>query len=189
MKILPTNLPGVLLVELEVHADRRGHLIESWQQANYEAAGMNVPMVQDNFSYSTAGVLRGLHFQHPHGQAKLISVVQGEIYDVAVDVRRGSPTFGRWFAARLSQDNHRQLFIPSGYAHGFCVLGDAACVAYKCSDRYYSEAARTIAWNDPQLNIPWPITNPVLSEKDAAAPCLDAFPVDDLPSFGANGDA
>lgn len=187
MNILPTDLPGVLLVELEVYADSRGYLLETWQQSNYAAAGIDVPMVQDNLSYSTAGVLRGLHFQHPHGQSKLVSVVHGEIYDVAVDVRRGSPTFGRWFAACLSHTNHRQLFIPAGFAHGFCVLSEAACVAYKCSDQYHSETARTIAWNDPRLNIPWPIANPILSAKDAAAPGLDAFPVNNLPDFDANG--
>ncbi len=183
MQIIPTGLPGVILVELDVHTDHRGYLLETWQQASYEAAGIDVPLVQDNLSYSTAGVLRGLHFQHPHGQAKLVSVTKGEIFDVAVDIRRGSPTFGHWVAERLSQHNHRQLFIPAGFAHGFCVLSDGALVAYKCSDTYHPEIAMTIAWNDPRLSIPWPIADPVLSAKDAAAVGLDGFPADMLPVY------
>jgi dTDP-4-dehydrorhamnose 3,5-epimerase len=187
MKIIPTELAGLVMVEPQVHTDLRGYLVEHWKHSSYAAAGIPELPLQDNLSYSTKGVLRGLHFQHPVGQAKLVSVLAGEIYDVAVDVRVGSATFARWFATRLSCDNRRQLFIPVGFAHGFCVVSDSALVSYKCSQEYQPELARTILWCDPRLAIPWPVANPTLSEKDACAVTLAEQSVDALPAFEARG--
>jgi dTDP-4-dehydrorhamnose 3,5-epimerase len=186
MKTLPTELPGLVLVETARHPDARGYLLETWKASSYVAAGIDTPMLQDNVSFSYRGVLRGLHFQHPHDQAKLVGVMQGEIYDVAVDVRAGSPTFGRWFGTLLSQDNGRQLFIPTGFAHGFCVLSETALVSYKCSAEYHAPSTRTLLWSDPQLGIDWPVNDPLLSEKDAMAPTLAQMPLDQLPRFDAS---
>lgn len=184
MKIHPTELPGLLLVEPDVYRDARGYFMETWNEPRYARSDMVVAMKQDNVSWSKRGVLRGLHFQNPHQQAKLVSVLVGEIFDVAVDVRRDSPTFGRWCGCQLSADNARQLYIPHGFAHGFCVLSDSALVAYKCSEVYRPESELTIHWQDPQLSIHWPIAEPILSPKDIAAPKLDDIPVDRLPRFG-----
>lgn len=187
MNIVPTELAGLVIVEPKVFGDARGYLLETWNDARYAAAGIEQTMVQDNLSRSSRGVLRGLHFQNPHPQAKLVYVVEGEIFDVAVDIRRGSPTFGRWAGVRLSDANHRQLFIPAGFAHGFCVLSETALVAYKCSELYRPQAEMTILWNDPRLAIDWPIENPSLSAKDAAAAPLEALPADRIPEWSAAG--
>jgi dTDP-4-dehydrorhamnose 3,5-epimerase len=172
MKISETALPGVLLIELQIFADARGSFMETWRWDRYEEHGVPARFVQDNISFSLHGVLRGLHFQNPHGQGKLIYVLQGEIFDVAVDIRLGSPTFGQWLGVRLSEYNHHQLYIPDGFAHGFCVLSPTALVSYKCTDVYHPQSEGGILWNDPDLGIEWPIARPLLSPKDAAFPLL-----------------
>ena len=187
MNVSPTELPEVLLVEPRAFGDARGYLVESWHAARYAANGIPDAFVQDNVSYSTRGVLRGLHLQHPDGQAKLVSVLRGAIYDVAVDVRRGSPTFGRWVGATLSAENRRQLYIPTGFAHGFLVTDDDALVTYKASAAYRPEAELAIRWDDPELGIAWPLDGrPTVSARDAAAPTLGAIALHDaerLPSL------
>lgn len=172
MKVSRTSLPEVLLLEPAVFKDARGYLFEQYQAGRYAQAGVGGSFVQDNVSYSEHGVLRGLHFQHPNPQGKLITVLLGEVWDVAVDVRVGSPTYGKWTAALLSQENCHQFFVPEGFAHGFCVTSDRALVLYKCTDLYVPGAAVTIAWDDPDLGITWPIRQPKLSATDAAAPRL-----------------
>ena len=175
MRVLPTELPGVLLVEPTVLSDARGFFVESWQRDRFAAAGIEGPFVQDNHSQSGPWTLRGLHAQLRQPQGKLVRVVEGEIFDVAVDIRRGSPHFGRWTGVVLSADNFRQLYIPAGFAHGFCVLSEVAEVEYKCSDVYVPSDEITIAWNDPAIGIGWPLpagVEPVLSEKDRVAPAL-----------------
>jgi dTDP-4-dehydrorhamnose 3,5-epimerase len=184
MKVERTALPEVLLLSPVVRGDDRGSFHESWQQERYEEAGLPARWVQDNVSHSSRGVLRGLHFQHPHGQGKLVSALAGEILDVAVDIRRGSPTFGRSVSAILSRENHRQLFVPAGFAHGFLVLSDAATVHYKCTEYYRPDAEHVLAWNDPALGIEWPNPSPLLSPKDASAPRLADFPERALPRAG-----
>lgn len=172
MQVIETSLPGVLIIEPKRHGDARGFFTETFRADRYAAAGLPHPFVQDNWSRSSRGVLRGLHFQNPNAQGKLIGVVRGEIYDVAVDVRQGSPTFGRHVGARLSEDNGRQFFVPRGFAHGFQVISDAADIMYKC-DSFYSPAdERVVRWNDPALAIEWPLSDPTLSPRDAAAPFL-----------------
>jgi dTDP-4-dehydrorhamnose 3,5-epimerase len=167
-----TGIPGVLVVEPDVYRDERGFFVETYHADRYRACGIEGPFVQDNHSRSVSGTLRGLHLQLRRPQAKLIRVVEGEIYDIAVDVRRGSPTFGRWVATMLSADNFRQCFIPAGFAHGFCVLSPVAQIEYKCTDLYDRQSEIGIAWNDPALAIPWPLTDPVLSERDRHHPTL-----------------
>jgi dTDP-4-dehydrorhamnose 3,5-epimerase len=183
VNVVPTELPGVVVVEPRVFRDDRGRLLETWNRARYLEAGIGATFVQDNVSVSRRGVLRGLHFQHPHDQGKLISVVHGQIFDVAVDVRHGSPTFGRWVGVTLSSDDGRQLWIPEGFAHGFCVTVDSAIVTYKCTARYAPESERAIRWEDADLGIRWPVDRPELSEKDAAAPLLRDLPQEALPAF------
>jgi dTDP-4-dehydrorhamnose 3,5-epimerase len=184
MKVTPTDLPGVLLVDLDVHGDDRGHLFELYQADRYVRRGITARFVQDNVSFSRRGVLRGLHLQHPAGQAKLVQALAGEVFDVAVDVRLGSPTFGRWIGAALSADNGRQIFIPEGFAHGFCVLSETALVMYKCSDIYDGAASLSILWNDPDLAIDWPVREPLLSPKDARGERLAAIDPGRLPGYG-----
>jgi len=184
MSAVATELPEVVVVSPRVVRDERGRFFESWSADRYAAWGLPDRFVQDNVSYSTRGVLRGLHLQFPHGQGKLISVLRGEIYDVAVDVRRGSPTFGRWCAERLSADNARQLWVPEGFAHGFLVIGDEALVTYKVTAPYHPESELTIAWDDPDLGIPWPTDGaPRLSPRDAAASRLRDVPTERLPRY------
>ncbi|BBL80618.1 dTDP-4-dehydrorhamnose 3,5-epimerase [Rubrobacter xylanophilus] len=182
MRVLETELPGVLLVEPDVFGDERGFFMESWSGRRYREAGLPERFVQDNLSFSRRGVLRGLHFQHPRGQGKLVSVLRGEVFDVAVDVRRGSPTFGRWVGVSLSEENKRQLYIPPGFAHGFVVLSEAALFFYKCTEYYAPECERTVLWNDPEIGICWPVEEPVLSEKDREAPTLRNMPPGHLPA-------
>jgi dTDP-4-dehydrorhamnose 3,5-epimerase len=183
MKVIATSLPDVLIIEPRLFNDKRGFFMETYHQERYTEAGIGSIFVQDNLSHSSRGTLRGLHYQHPHPQAKLVQVTRGSIYDVAVDVRRGSPTFGRWTGVDLSDENHRQLFVPEGFAHGFCVLSDSAEVIYKCSDFYTPEAERGILWSDPGLDIDWPVNTPLLSDKDRQFPCLGDVSSDNLPVF------
>jgi dTDP-4-dehydrorhamnose 3,5-epimerase len=181
MRTLPTSLPGVLILEPQRFGDSRGFFAETFRANLLVELGVTRDFVQDNWSRSSGGVLRGLHLQNPNAQTKLIGVVTGEIYDVAVDVRVGSPTFARHVGVRLSEENGRQLLIPRGFAHGFQVLSDKVDIVYKC-DAYYSPAdERTIRWDDPTIGIRWPLTNPALSKRDADAPLLSA--VDSLPRY------
>ncbi len=172
MNVLQTELPGVLIIEPKVFGDERGFFCETYQADRYASHGITGPFVQDNLSRSARGVLRGLHFQHPKSQGKLVSVQRGRVLDVAVDVRRGSPTFGRHIAVELNEENRRQLWVPRGFAHGFLVLSDWADFFYKC-DEYYSPADEIVVrWNDPAIAIDWGIDTPTLSARDAAAPLL-----------------
>src|SRR5262249_30254453 len=165
-------LPGVLLVEPTIFGDSRGYFMETWHAEQFRQAGINLPFVQDNQSRSARGVLRGLHYQEPNPQGKLVRCSRGALFDVAVGIRVGSRHFGRWFGAELSEENRRMLWIPPGFAHGFCALSDVADLAYKCTAFYDAAADRAIAWNDPEIGIAWPISTPALSPKDAAAPRL-----------------
>jgi len=186
--IRTTSLPGVLLIQPRVHGDARGYLFESYRQDLLEKQGLP-PFVQDNQSLSSKGTLRGLHYQLDRPQAKLVRVIRGAIYDVAVDIRRGSPTFGRWIAETLSADNKLQLFVPVGFAHGFCALEDGTEVLYKCGD-YYSGAAdqRGVLWSDPGLAISWPFEAPLVSDKDRILLPLTSDR-GDLPVFAAKASA
>lgn len=172
MRFLPTVLPGVILVEPEVHRDRRGFFLETFHLQKYRDGGIPGPFVQDNHSHSVQGTLRGLHAQVARPQGKLVRAVAGEMFDVAVDIRPDSPTFGRWAAAHLSGENFRQLYIPPGFAHGFCVLSPVVDVEYKCTDFYDVADEVSIAWNDPAIGIEWPVRAPIVSPKDAQAPRL-----------------
>jgi dTDP-4-dehydrorhamnose 3,5-epimerase len=183
MRVLTTELPGVLLIAPHVFDDARGCFFESFHAERYEAAGIVGPFVQDNISRSHRSVLRGLHFQHPYGQRKLVSVVDGEVFDVAVDVRAGSPTFGTWTGHILSAENRRQLYIPEGFAHGFLTLSEQAVFAYKCSEYYRPEAERVVRWDDPEVGIEWPEVDVILSPKDRAASSLRALASLALPSL------
>ena len=170
MNVIKTKLQGCVVIEPTVFGDDRGFFLETFQAERYaDLAGITSPFVQDNHSRSARGVLRGLHFQKNKPQGKLIRVVKGEVYDVAVDIRQGSPTFGQWEGIILSEENKTQLWVPPGFAHGFVVLSDTADFEYKCTDYYDPSDEGSILWNDPELNIPWPIDNPKLSEKDANA--------------------
>lgn len=180
MKVTPSEIAGLRLIEPEVFGDARGCFVETWNARHYREQGLACDFAQDNLSVSRRGVLRGLHFQNPTPQAKLISVLAGEVYDVAVDLRRSSRTFGRWDAATLSEANRRQFFIPAGFAHGFLVVSETATVAYKCSDFYAPEHELTLAWDDPDLAIPWPIRTPELSAKDRRGVRLRDIPPDRL---------
>ena len=167
MKRLDTKIQGLVLVEPARFGDERGFFMETWQKERYDSAGINAGFVQDNLSKSRYGVLRGLHLQNPYGQDKLISVIQGEVFDVAVDVRVGSPTFGQAETVVLTDKNRLQFYIPPGFAHGFVVTSESALFMYKCTETYHPETELTVKWNDPTINIPWPIQDVQLSEKDA----------------------
>jgi dTDP-4-dehydrorhamnose 3,5-epimerase len=183
MNIRETALPPILVIEPAVFADHRGYFLETFQAERYRGAGITFPFVQDNLSLSRRGVLRGLHLQNPHPQDKLVFAAHGSIFDVAVDVRSGSPTFSRWVGEWLSAENARQLFIPKGFAHAFCVVSETAVVAYKCSTLYAPEAEMTLIWNDPDIGICWPIDTPIVSNKDAAGMRLRDIPLDRLPAL------
>ena len=183
MKVTETKLPGVVIVEPDVYGDERGFFLETWSQKRYAEAGLPKTFVQDNMSYSHKGILRGLHLQHPHGQGKLVHVVAGEVFDVAVDVRVGSPTFGQWDGVLLSAENHKQIYIPPGFAHGFCVTSDSALFAYKCTELYKREAELGIAYNDPDIGIQWPIDDPRVSAKDSVFAKLADIDTDKLPKL------
>ena len=178
----PQNIPEVVLVKPQVHGDERGFFIETYHEAKYREGGIDAHFVQDNHSKSGRGILRGLHGQSPHWQGKLVRVVRGEVFDVAVDVRRGSPTYGQHVSAVLSEDNKQQLWVPPGFLHGFLVTSDVAEFEYKCTDVYYAEDDFGIAWNDPDLAIAWPNPAPTLSAKDASAPRLQDVQ-DRLPTY------
>lgn len=181
MEVTQTALPGVVLIQPKVHGDVRGFFMELFHADRYAQAGVPSTFLQDNLSRSSKGILRGLHFQEPNGQGKLVQVVSGTVFDVAVDVRKGSPHFGKWVGYELSSDNRRQMFVPAGFAHGFCVLSDTADFLYKCTTLYAPQHEQSILWNDPDIGIEWPVKEPLLSKKDAVAPRLkDAA---SLPTF------
>lgn len=172
MNVIETPLAGLLIIEPKVFGDDRGFFFEIWSRQRYQEMGINVDFVQDNLSFSRHGVLRGLHFQNPQAQGKLVYVLQGEVFDVAVDIRKGSPTFGQWHGVVLSGDNKRQFWVPAGFAHGFCVTSETALFAYKCTDPYAPQHERAIRWDDPTLAIDWPIKVAQVSDKDRLAPLL-----------------
>lgn len=182
MKVTETALPGVLLIEPDVFRDQRGLFWESYHAERYAKFGVPAQFVQDNWSRSVRNTLRGLHYQLRRPQGKLVWVTRGEVFDVAVDLRRSSPTFGRWLGVALSGDNPRQLYIPPGFAHGFCVMSEVADFAYKCTDIYVPGDERGLHWNDPALGIQWPIAEPLLSAKDSDFPTLKNAAPQDLPS-------
>lgn len=172
-KFTKLEIPEVILIEPQVFCDERGYFFESYKYSEFAENGINVNFVQDNHSYSKKGVIRGLHYQNPpKAQGKLIKVIVGEVFDVAVDIRKGSPNYGKWVAVVLSAHNKKMLYIPPGFAHGFCALSDVAEVLYKCTNEYAPECEAGIRWNDPQINIKWPISNPILSKKDSFLPFL-----------------
>jgi dTDP-4-dehydrorhamnose 3,5-epimerase len=184
MNVITTRLPGVVIIEPKIYRDGRGYFLETWNQARYTEAGLPTGFVQDNVSVSAARVLRGLHLQTPSCQSKLISVLAGQIWDVAVDVRNGSPTFGQWVGETLSAEDHRQFFIPAGFAHGFVVTGEgAATVSYKCDAFYAPKEELTILWDDPALGIDWPLATPILSAKDREGQRLADVPRERLWSY------
>ncbi|MBA2519743.1 MAG: dTDP-4-dehydrorhamnose 3,5-epimerase [Chloroflexia bacterium] len=182
MNILETPLPGVLVIEPKVFGDSRGFFVETWQAERYAAAGLPL-FVQDNLSLSAKGVLRGLHYQEPDAQGKLVQVLQGEVFDVAVDIRVGSETFGKWHGVTLSSENKRQFYVPAGFAHGFVVTSDTALFAYKCTELYRPQSDHSVGWDDPDIGISWPVDEPVLSAKDTEAPHLAEISHDELPTI------
>jgi dTDP-4-dehydrorhamnose 3,5-epimerase len=174
VRVVATEIPDVVIIEPDVHADSRGFFVEIYHAGKYRAHGITGPFVQDNHSRSLGRTLRGLHLQLRRPQGKLIRVVEGEIFDVAVDVRRGSPAYGRWVGASLTADNFKQMWVPPGFLHGFCVVSGVAQVEYKCTDLYDPESEIGVAWDDPAIGIAWPIAQPLLSARDAARPTLAA---------------
>lgn len=183
MKIIETKLPGAVVLEPAVFGDARGFFMETWNAERFGAHGLPTKFVQSNVSSSAKGVLRGLHYQWPRPQGKLVSVLQGEVLDVAVDIRRGSPTFGQWEAVILSEENKRQFWVPEGFAHGFAVLSDMAVFSYLCTDVYVKEADAGVRWNDPAIGVDWKIDAPLLSDKDTRARLLADIVEDRLPVF------
>jgi dTDP-4-dehydrorhamnose 3,5-epimerase len=183
MKVQTTTIPGLLIVEPAVHGDERGFFMESYSRDRYAKAGLPSEFVQDNLSLSAKGILRGLHLQHPTGQGKLCFVLEGEVFDVAVDVRVGSPTFGQWESVVLSAENKRQFYVPPGFAHGFSVVSERALFSYKCTSPWAADEEIGIAWDDPGIGIEWPTQSPGLSEKDRQNPRLEDIPVDRLPHY------
>jgi dTDP-4-dehydrorhamnose 3,5-epimerase len=187
VRFVPATIPGVVIIEPDVYRDPRGFFLETYHEAKYREAGVHGPFVQDNHSRSVAGTLRGLHLQPQHPQGKLVRVIEGEIFDVAVDVRRGSPTFGQWVGVTLSSENFRQCYLPPGFAHGFAVVSPTAQVEYKCTDIYDPKSELGIAWNDPSIAIQWPIAEPFLSERDTRHLPLAAV-MAQLPVFAPSTD-
>ncbi|ANB19132.1 dTDP-4-dehydrorhamnose 3,5-epimerase [Dokdonella koreensis] len=185
MKLIRSALPECLVIEPAVHGDARGYFYESFNAQRFAEAGLDLSFVQTNVSRSARGVLRGLHYQWPHPQGKLVSVIDGEVYDVAVDIRVGSPTFGRWAAAILSSDNHRHFWIPEGFAHGFAVLSEHATFVYQCTALYDRAGDAAIRWNDADIAVDWPLAEPLLSDKDTKAPFLADVPPARLPVYRA----
>jgi dTDP-4-dehydrorhamnose 3,5-epimerase len=184
LNVIETKIPGVVVVEPRVFGDARGFFMETWNQARYEDAGLPTRFVQDNLSFSTGGVLRGLHFQNPDQQGKLVQVLEGEVFDVAVDIRVGSPTFGEWEGVTLSSENRRQFYVPEGFAHGFLVTGIHALFSYKCTAKYNQSAEGFVLWNDPEIGIDWPVEGiPTLSDKDRDARPLGQVPAEQLPRY------
>jgi dTDP-4-dehydrorhamnose 3,5-epimerase len=185
MKVSETDLPGCLVIEPRVFGDERGFFYESWNRPRFAALGIDAQFVQSNVSQSARGVLRGLHYQWPNPQGKLVSVLEGEVYDVAVDVRRGSPDFGRWTAVMLTAANKRHFWIPEGFAHGFVVVSERATFTYLCTTPYDAEADTSVRWNDAALGIDWPVAQPLLSGKDERAPLLAQIDPARLPVYSA----
>ena len=181
MKVIQTPLPGALIIEPQVFGDARGFFYESYNKGKWEQEGIRAEFIQTNVSRSARGVLRGLHYQWPNPQGKLVSVLEGEVYDVAVDIRRGSPTFGQSFGVMLTADNHRHFWVPEGFAHGFCVLSEFATFTYQCTALYDAKADAGIRWNDAALGIDWPLSDPLLSDKDARTPLLKDVALERLP--------
>lgn len=184
MKVIDTEIPGLKIIEPKVFGDGRGFFMETYSMRRYAEAGIPNNFVQDNISLSAKGILRGLHFQQPQSQGKLVTVLLGEVYDVAVDVRHGSPTFGRWFGIYLNEENKRQLWVPPGFAHGFQVTSDKAMFSYKCDAYYNPESEWSLLWNDDDIGIKWPIDDPKLSSKDQSAKPLRSFEAKHLPRYG-----
>jgi dTDP-4-dehydrorhamnose 3,5-epimerase len=183
MKTISSPLPGCIIIEPAVFGDTRGAFYESWNAKKFSDAGIHANFVQSNVSISTRGVLRGLHYQWPNPQGKLVSVLEGEVYDVAVDIRRGSPSFGQWTAVVLSAENRKSFWIPEGFAHGFAVLSEKATFSYLCTALYDRDADAGVRWNDASLAIDWPISAPELSDKDGKAPFLNDIPPHRLPEY------
>jgi dTDP-4-dehydrorhamnose 3,5-epimerase len=183
MNLSHTEIEGVMVIETRSFEDPRGFFMETFHRERYEKSGIQADFCQDNLSFSCQRTLRGLHYQLPREQAKLVQVLQGEVFDVAVDIRRGSPTFGRYVGVRLSGRNRRQLFIPQGFAHGFCVLSETALFAYKCSDFYVPDCDRGVLWSDSAIGIVWPVEDPLLSAKDQGLPLIKDIPAERLPLF------
>ncbi|NYZ62271.1 dTDP-4-dehydrorhamnose 3,5-epimerase [Luteimonas deserti] len=185
MKVIETGLPGCVIIDPAVFGDARGFFFETWNAERFGQHGLPTNFVQSNVSSSSRGVLRGLHYQWPRPQGKLVSVLRGEVFDVAVDIRRGSPTFGQWEGVVLSGENKRQFWIPEGFAHGFAVLSDNAVFSYLCTDVYVKEHDAGVRWNDPAIGVDWQVDAPLLSDKDAHAPLLADIAEDRLPVFAA----
>jgi len=183
IQFIETSLPGVILIEPDVFNDARGFFMETYQFKKYKEGGIDKVFVQDNHSHSQRSTLRGLHYQLHHPQGKLVYVIAGEIYDVAVDIRRGSPTFGQWAATHLSDENKRQIFVPEGFAHGFCIISETADVVYKCTDFYAPGDEYGVYWSDPAIGIEWPVKTPILSKKDSQNPQLKDIPEAHLPVY------
>ena len=181
MQLKRTDIEGLLVIEPDIYRDKRGFFLESFHKEKYKKLGIKRDFVQDNLSFSRKDVLRGLHFQVQRPQAKLVQTIFGEVFDVAVDLRKNSPTFGQWFSIILSGDNMKQMFIPEGFAHGFCVISETALFSYKCSDIFVADDEGGILWSDPDLSISWPCSNPQLSEKDRRMPFLSQLDEGDLP--------
>lgn len=181
VRLIETGIPGLIVIEPAVHADQRGFFMECWRSMAYAQAGLPDRFVQCNLSQSGQGVVRGLHYQYPEPQGKLVCALQGRVFDVGVDIRRGSATFGMWAGVELSAENHRQLYVPEGFAHGFCVLGESALLGYLCTAEYRAEYDAALAWDDPDIGIDWPVGSPRLSDKDGRAPRLADIPPDRLP--------
>jgi len=179
--VIETGIPGLIVIEPVVHGDDRGFFMESWNSSRYQALGIPGTFVQSNVSRSGPDVIRGLHFQYPRPQGKLVSVLEGRIFDVAVDIRPDSASFRQWAGVELSAENHRQMYIPEGFAHGFCVLSESVLLSYLCTEVYQAQFDAVIAWNDPDIGVRWPIDSGQLSAKDAAAPLLREISPDSLP--------
>ncbi len=183
MKVIQTKLPGILVFEPDVFGDSRGWFEETFSSKRYEEAGLHLPFVQDNVSFSQKNVLRGLHYQYPQPQGKLVQVFSGAVFDAAVDIRAGSPTFGQWFGETLTIENHKQMYIPPGFAHGFCVISDTVLFCYKCTDYYNQQTEAGIIYNDPDIGIKWPIDSPQISKRDAGLLRLKDIPQNKLPQY------
>ena len=183
MKISETNIPGVLLIESDIYRDQRGFFSESYSQKKYDSNGIGYQFVQDNLSHSKKNVIRGLHFQLKHPQGKLVRVARGRVYDVALDIRCNSPTFGEYFSSVIDDSNLLQIFMPPGIAHGFCVLSDEAIFEYKCTDYYVAGDEAGVLWNDPDLKIDWPIDDPTISDQDLKFPKLKDISKNNLPNY------
>jgi dTDP-4-dehydrorhamnose 3,5-epimerase len=183
MNVVEEKIKGLLVIEPEVYGDERGFFLETYNRERYQALGIDEVFVQDNLSFSKKGILRGLHYQKPMEQGKLVQVLQGAVYDVAVDIRSGSPTFGLWQGVELSADNKKQFYVPPGFAHGFVVISETALFSYKCTDFYNPSGELSIAWDDPDVNIDWPVSAPELSAKDKAGVHLCDVPAEQLPVY------